>query len=188
MATNVEIKARVRDAERFRELAEDISHSKATVLGQEDVFFGSPGGRLKLRLLSPSDGQLIYYERPDGGGPRRSDYFMFETSDPASLQGVLGPALGVRGTVKKRRSLYMVGGTRIHLDEVEGLGTFAEIEVVLGPDQSTEEGVSIATNLMRSLGVDESDLEAAAYIDLLEARKYGTSTDSGHQATDTETV
>ncbi|MBN1505183.1 MAG: class IV adenylate cyclase [Candidatus Eisenbacteria bacterium] len=174
MATNIEIKAIVRDAERFRAAARKVSDSDETIMEQEDVFFDSPGGRLKLRLLSPSSGQLIYYERPDNAGPRPSDYFLFETPRPDSLLEVLGKALAVRGRVKKTRSLYMSGAARIHLDEVEGLGTFAEIEVVLVPGQSAQEGASIADHLMKKLGIQRGDLVAGAYIDLLEARREGT--------------
>jgi len=181
MATNIEIKAGVKDVERFRALAEEVSDTRETVIEQEDVFFRSPRGRLKLRLLSPSSGQLIYYERADAAGPRPSEYLIFETASPDRLLDVLGGALGVRGTVKKTRTLYMAGRTRIHLDEVEGLGTFAEIEVVLEPSQSAEEGASIARGLMKRMGIEESDLVTTAYIDLLEAKPAnGAPTDSRH--------
>lgn len=189
MATNVEIKARVRNAARFSALAGEVSDTRETVIRQEDVFFRSPKGRLKLRILSPSSGQLIYYERTDAAGPRPSNYFLFETSRPDLLLGVLDKAFGIRGRVKKTRSLFMAGSARIHLDEVEGLGTFAEIEVVLGPHQSAEEGTTIANRLMKTLGLEVSDLVTTAYIDLLEeGSANGAPTDSGYEAADTETV
>ena len=52
-------------------------------------------------------------------------------SDPESLKSTLSLALGVRGVVRKTRYLYLVGQTRIHLDDVEGLGHFMELEVVM---------------------------------------------------------
>jgi predicted adenylyl cyclase CyaB len=55
--------------------------------------------------------------------------------------------------VRKRRSLYQMGQTRIHLPEVEGLGTFLELEVVLGPGQGEHEGAMIAAELMAQLGI-----------------------------------
>jgi predicted adenylyl cyclase CyaB len=170
MATNIEIKARVRDVKRFRKLVEKISDTGETIIKQEDVFFRSPRGRLKLRVLSPSRGQLIYYERPDTDGPRPSDYFIFETSEPHSLLEVLRKTMDVRGRVRKTRSLYTVGATRIHLDEVDDLGTFAELEVVLKPRQSPKEGARTANSVMKAIGIHKSDLVSSAYIDLLEAR------------------
>lgn len=168
MATNIEIKARVRDIDAVRAIAEKLSDLPCTVLSQEDTFFHTPQGRLKLRVLAPDRGQLIYYERADAAGPKRSEYFVSPTDDPASLKAVLAPCLGIRGVVRKRRSLYLVGNTRVHLDEVEGLGSFLELEVMLGPGQSAEEGQATALELMAKLGVQECDLIEGAYMDLLE--------------------
>ena len=171
MATNIEIKARVRDIAAVRAIAERLTDQPCTEFSQEDTFFHTPQGRLKLRVLAPDRGQLIYYERADAAGPKRSEYFVSPTADPASLQAVLAPCLGVRGVVRKRRSLYMVGNTRVHLDEVEGLGSFLELEVMLGPGQSVEEGQAIARELMARLGVREGDLLHGAYMDLLEGKE-----------------
>ncbi|MBN3321162.1 JIP2 protein, partial [Atractosteus spatula] len=74
-------------------------------------------------------GQLIFYERPDVVGPKLSNYSISVTNDPDGLKKVLSDALGVKGTVKKERHLYMVGQTRVHVDAVEGLGHFMELEV-----------------------------------------------------------
>ena len=166
MATNVEIKARVHDPDRLRELVERLCDAPGEVLFQEDTFFHTPRGRLKLRVLAPDRGQLIYYERENESGPKPSNYVISPTSDPDSLKTVLSAGLGVRGVVRKRRLVYVVGNTRIHLDEVEGLGSFLELEVVLGPDESPEAGNAVATDLMRELEIDESDLINVAYIDL----------------------
>ncbi len=77
-------------------------------------------------------------------------------------------ALGVRGTVDKVRHLYLVGQTRVHLDDVKGLGQFMELEVMLRPDQTDEEGRQVAEGLISSLGIDRKDLLETAYMDLLE--------------------
>ncbi|EMP29392.1 hypothetical protein UY3_13500 [Chelonia mydas] len=112
-------------------------------------------------------GQLIFYERPDSEGPKLSHYSISPTADPAGLVAVLSEALGVQGVVKKERRLYMVGQTRVHLDRVEGLGDFLELEVVLSEQQSPEDGERVARRLMEELGVQEEDLVAGAYLDLL---------------------
>ncbi len=168
MATNIEIKARVEDLDGLRELVEKLSDTPCVTLLQEDTFFRAPRGRLKLRVLAPDSGQLIYYEREDSSGPRRSYYLVSATADPDALKAVLAAALGIRGVVHKRRLLYQVGNTRIHLDEVEDLGTFVELEVVLGPGQSEGQGEVAAVELMAKLGIEDSNLVEVAYIDLLE--------------------
>ena len=170
MPANIEIKAHARDFAELRRRAEILGKAPGEVIPQEDTFFNVPKGRLKLRQLTPQRGQLVYYERTDISGPKRSNYYIFETSDPESLKNTLSVALGVRGIVRKTRYLYLAGQTRIHLDEVEGLGDFLELEVVLQPEQSDAEGQSIARDLMSRLGVQEKDLIEGAYMDLLEGK------------------
>ena len=80
---------------------------------------------------------------------------------------MLADSLDVMGTVKKQRLLYLHGQTRIHLDKVDGLGTFLELEVVMRPDQPVAEGEHIARALMKKLEVKQPDLIADAYLDLI---------------------
>ncbi|HEY5269434.1 MAG TPA: class IV adenylate cyclase [Anaerolineales bacterium] len=170
MPANIEIKARPRNFADLRRRAKALSDTPAQVIPQEDTFFHTAKGRLKLRQLAPECGQLVYYERTDASGPKRSNYHILETRDPESLKTVLSLALGVRGVVRKMRTLYLVGQTRVHLDEVEGLGEFMELEVVLRPEQSDAEGQAIARDLMTRLGVREEDLLEGAYMDLMEGK------------------
>ena len=171
MATNIEIKARVDDFEDLKTRAESLSDKPLEIIPQEDIFFNSVKGRLKLRILAPDLGYLIYYERPDQEGPKRSDYHLAETRDPEGLKKTLSLALGIRGVVRKTRHLYMAGQTRIHLDEIEGLGHFMELEVVLNEGQSEAEGQTIAEDLMRKLEVQGDALLQGAYMDLIEITK-----------------
>jgi predicted adenylyl cyclase CyaB len=170
MATNIEIKARVEDLDALKARAESLSDKPLEIIPQEDIFFKTDKGRLKLRVLAPDLGYLIYYERPNQDGPKRSDYYLAKTEEPANLKTALSLALGLRGVVKKTRYLYMVGQTRIHLDEVEGLGHFMELEVVMREGQSDAEGQAIAEDLMFRLGVRKDALIEAAYMDMLESR------------------
>ena len=120
-------------------------------------------------MLFRSEGELILYRRPNAPGPRQSDYSIHPTKSPASLRTLLTAAFGLGKVVVKTRLLYLVGKTRIHLDSVVGLGSFLELEVVLTPDQSPEEGRRVAYELMSALEIDQADLIDCAYADLLEA-------------------
>jgi predicted adenylyl cyclase CyaB len=170
MPSNIEIKARVRDFAALQSRAEALSDTPVQIIPQEDTFFNVPKGRLKLRQLGPAHGQLVYYERPDQDGPKRSNYLLAATADPAALKTALTAALGVRGVVRKTRLLYLAGQTRIHLDDVESLGQFMELEVVLEAGQTDTEGQAIAEDLMHKLGVQPSDLLEGAYMDMLEEK------------------
>ena len=169
MPSNIEIKAYARNFEEIKAQAEALSDAPVEVIPQEDTFFNTQQGRLKLRILAEDRGQLIYYTRPDQEGPKRSDYHISHTADPANLKRVLELAYGVRGVVRKTRYLYLVGQTRVHLDDVEGLGQFMELEVVMREGQSDAQGQAIAEDLMTSLGVERTDLLEGAYMDLLES-------------------
>ena len=113
---------------------------------------------------------MIAYERPDAGEPQPSDYRIVPTGEPAALREALARALGEAGEVRKRRELVLVGQTRVHIDEVEGLGTYMELEVVLEAGQSAEDGARIARELQAALGVRDEDRIDVAYVDLLAAR------------------
>ena len=168
MPRNVEIKARVADIDALRRRAEAVSDTPVEVLHQTDTFYVVPRGRLKLRVLGRERCELIYYERPDGIEAKASDYALVRSDDPETFERILTAALPVRGVVTKTRRLYLVGPTRIHVDEVDGLGAFMELEVVLDDGQSIDEGAAIAERLMVELGLKDAERVACAYIDLLE--------------------
>ena len=167
MATNVEWKARTYDPKRQRSLAEQLAGTGPALLDQVDTFFCVRNGRLKLRQFGPSQGELIYYVRRNQAGPKQSDYWISRTAEPDRLRTTLEHALGVRGEVRKRRALYLVGKSRIHVDDVYGLGTFLEVEVVLTSNQDTTAWERIAGELQKKLEVRNEDLMEGAYLDLL---------------------
>lgn len=170
MARNVEIKARVPDMPALRARAAAIADHGPELIEQDDTFFACPHGRLKLRVFADGHGELIAYERPDATGPKTSDYLITRTRDPQGLREALTRALGQIGRVVKRRTLYLVGPTRIHLDEVENLGDHLELEVVLRDDQSSDEGEAMARDLLERLKVSPDQLIAGAYLDHLRAK------------------
>jgi adenylate cyclase class IV len=122
MANNIEIKARVRDMAGLRQRAEALSDTPCQVIPQEDTFFFTPQGRLKLRQLAPDHAQLVYYLRPDNHGPSIQNIISSRRRARA-VEGHLSCRLWRGGVVRKVRYLYLAGQARIHLDEVEGLGS-----------------------------------------------------------------
>jgi adenylate cyclase class IV len=134
---------------------------------QTDTFFRVPNGRLKLREFSDAPAELIYYERADTPGPAESHFERISVPDAAALRAVLAAALGEAGRVAKHRQLYWVGRTRVHLDTVEGLGDFLELEVVLRDDEPAESGATEAARLVGAFHLREDDLLKEAYVDLL---------------------
>lgn len=168
MPSNIEIKAVLRDRQAAEGVARRLSDSGPQVLHQVDTFFACRNARLKLRILEADHGELIRYERDNQTGPKLSAYTIARTPEPEALLKILTETLGQTGSVKKRRTLYLVGQTRVHLDEVEGLGDFIELEVVLRPEQSEVDGGAIARELLQQFAIPPSDLIAKSYVELLQ--------------------
>jgi adenylate cyclase class IV len=175
LAANVETKARCADLRVVARLAAEIGARYEGRLDQLDTYFNAAGGRLKLREVTHTtpDGQvsssaeLIRYQRPDESGARVSRYDRTEIADPESCRARLEEEVGTRGLVQKRRELWLLDATRIHLDQVEGLGMFVELETVTTgtpaeADRREHDRIAIA------LGLDPAVTVAGSYIDLVE--------------------
>jgi predicted adenylyl cyclase CyaB len=171
LARNIEIKARIVDVTAVTARAAALSGGDPVHIPQDDTFFNCANGRLKLRAFSRSSGELIFYRRANDAGPKESFYVISQTSEVASLREALTLAYGQCGRVRKQRTLYLVGRTRIHIDEVEGLGNFLELEVVLAEHETNEVGLDEALALMKKLEIESAQLVQGAYVDLLAADK-----------------
>jgi len=177
MPRNIEIKARIGSVEALRPRAEALAGAPAVLIVQDDSFFRVAHGRLKLREFADGSAELIHYHRPDSTEAKASDYVRVPVQEPAALREALVRANGLLGRVQKQRWLCRVGATRIHLDRVQGLGDFMELEVVLQDGQSDAEGEAVAEGLMQQLGLghaedpaqNPAERLAGAYLDLLAA-------------------
>jgi predicted adenylyl cyclase CyaB len=168
VSRNVEIKAHIPSVEALVPRAQAIADQGPFELYQDDTYFVCATGRLKLRMFSDREGELIFYRRADQQGPKESFYLRSPTTEPDVLRESLTLAYGQRGRVRKHRTLFIAGRTRIHLDRVAGLGHFLELEVVLEEHEPTETGVRVAEALLARLGVKQSQLIEGGYLDLLE--------------------
>jgi len=166
MARNIEIKARIASVEAVLARAASIADGAPVVIDQDDTFFAVAHGRLKLRRFADGSAELIQYHRDDSADAKASDYVRVPVADADALAEALTRACGTRGRVRKRRLLLMAGQTRMHLDRVDGLGDFLELEVVLRDGQSDADGTAIAERLMTALAIAPEDRLAGAYLDL----------------------
>ncbi len=167
MARNVEIKARIKSIDALISKVTALAAGKPIEIEQDDTFFRCENGRLKLREFANKSGELIFYQRPDLPGPKESFYLRVPIAETASLRETLSRACGQLGRIHKHRTLYLIGRTRVHLDRIQDLGHFLELEVVLSEGESAQAGVEVAHKLMAQLGIESEQLIDCAYIDLL---------------------
>lgn len=172
---NIEIKARLKNKEAFDkivETAKSLTNSDGEIFKQRDVFFKVPQGRLKLRFQPPGPAMLIQYNRPNTTEAKLSQFNIFKApADAELLEQMLTESLGALGIVEKTRTLFMYNNTRLHLDEVVGLGFFFELEVCLKPEESIETGTKMAEILQNKFGIKKEQLMKAAYMDELMEKK-----------------
>lgn len=144
---NVELKTADADPAATERACHALGAADGGTLVQRDTYFAVARGRLKLREdLERRTAELIFYLRADEAGLRSSSYWRSPTNDADALRSLLAAAHGIAATVRKRRHLFLHRNVRIHLDEVEGLGSFVELESVLAVagHESAEEAAALA--------------------------------------------
>jgi len=170
---NVEFKARCGAPEAVAEAAEALGAESHGTLEQVDTYFAARHGRLKLREQAGSGAELIAYSRADERRARESSYRIVAVADAVGLKAALGEMLGIEAVVRKRRRLYIWSGVRIHIDDVDGLGSFVELEGVAAPGSDLTAEAARVGELRRQLGIAGEDILAVSYCDLLATPRAG---------------
>ena len=162
---NVEIKARCDDLAAIRTILEAHAADFKGEDHQIDTYFRVPEGRLKLRE-GTIERSLIFYRRPDQAGPKSSTVVRYTPKPDPGLKEVLAAALGVWVVVDKRREIYFIDNVKFHLDRVDDLGTFVEIEAI-GEDADEAELRVQCEHYLALFGVPDEALVEGSYSDLL---------------------
>jgi predicted adenylyl cyclase CyaB len=163
---NLEAKFRLADLGAARTRADAIGFGFRGMLVQRDTFFSVPHGKLKLRE-QPDGAWLIHYRREEAKGLELSDYEIATVAQPEATRAMLSAAIGVIAEVRKQRTLLVRSNIRLHLDRVDGLGDFGEIEVVLGEVDEAESNRAPVAEILGALGVREAELIGVSYFELM---------------------
>lgn len=164
---NVEIKARCNNPDRIRKILDQNGADYKGTDHQIDTYFEVQDGRLKLREGS-IEKSLIYYLRPDSQSPKQSNINLAKLQETADIKEVLSTALPVWVTVEKQREIYFIDNVKFHIDEVQQLGSFVEIEAIDDDDTISEKKLQEQCEYyMQLLGISEEDLIANSYSDLM---------------------
>ncbi|MEK7691489.1 MAG: class IV adenylate cyclase [Bdellovibrionota bacterium] len=169
---DIEIKARYANLEYGEKMALELHARSVGTENQIDTYFRVPEGslgRLKLRESDLEKPRLIPYVRPNQKGPKLSDYLLLPVEKPEHLKDLLSRILGIETVVRKTRRIFLIENVRVHLDQVEKLGTFLEFEAVFEGDT---DGIRAnecdkVEELMRKFGVAEADLVEGSYREMM---------------------
>ncbi len=167
MINIVEIKARSTNQEKIRDI---LLLKHAICKGtdhQIDTYFRVQQGRLKLRE-GDIENNLIHYHRENKEGPKLSSVTLYRSEPDSSLKEVLTKANGILVVVDKIREIYFIDNVKFHIDVVQELGTFIEIEAI------DETGIRGNDELLKQcefyldlFGISKHDLISVSYSDLL---------------------
>jgi adenylate cyclase, class 2 len=164
---NVEIKARCKDPGFIHNY---LLQQKASFRGtdyQTDTYFNVPNGRLKLRQGN-IENNLIFYERDNQPGPKRSHFHLVNVPDAQALKEILTKSSGLKIIVEKKRSIYFIENIRFHIDEVLRLGHFVEIEASNKYADLPDEKLQMQCDYyMKEFRIEEDDLISVSYSDML---------------------
>jgi len=165
---NLEFKARLASLKTAHRLAQELTTRAPLREFQVDTYFRAPRGRLKLREIDQCRGLLIWYQRADQAVARESHYHLAEITDVAAIIQLLSAVLGIRCRVEKQRTVYWYENVRIHLDEVERLGTFIEFEAVITTEAERAAAAGQLEFLSTDFKINANDVLTMSYGDMLE--------------------
>lgn len=167
MINIIEIKARCSQHSRIRNLLLDRNADFKGTDHQIDTYFNTSQGRLKLRE-GKIESNLIQYLREDKEGPKHSQVSLYKSSPNSSLKQTLTNALGILVVVDKQREIYFIDNVKFHIDTVENLGTFVEIEAIDETGiRNKEELLEQCQYYLDLFGIKEEELVRVSYSDLL---------------------
>jgi predicted adenylyl cyclase CyaB len=173
MPNNIEIKAQIASTNELIEKIKTMGAKGPWVLNQYDTYYKFPLGRLKIRTVNDEISELIIYYRSNNKGPKISRYSIFSLGNYCGLvSSILNLVFKETARVNKKRILFLHGNTRIHVDSVEKLGSFYELEVVLKDNESIKYGQEIANNIMEKLGTKNSQLIQESYSDMIMSKMH----------------
>jgi predicted adenylyl cyclase CyaB len=167
MARNVEVKVRLSDLIDVRVRIAALGARYSVTEEQVDRYFELDSGRrVKLRSIAGAAAQLIHYDRPETSGMRVSTYEITAVRDDDA-----GVCLVPKGeplvVVRKQREVHLLDNVRVHLDRVDGLGSFLELEAVVDAQHDESRCRAQVERITRALWLRDADFIRASYADLL---------------------
>ncbi len=164
---NIEFKARCSDPDRIRQILTSRNADFKGIDHQIDTYFNVAEGRLKLRQGN-IENHLIYYQREDVAGAKQSNVVLHPVQKGDSLREILSTSLGVLAVVDKKREIYFIDNVKFHIDQVEGLGSFVEVEAIDNEGTIEPEKLKEQCDSYQDLfQIQEEDMLAISYSDMI---------------------
>jgi adenylate cyclase class IV len=144
---NLEWKAELRDPNLARLICQKIGATKVAKIRQTDTYYNITRG-------------------PDQVGPKVSEYSILSQEELHERFGQ--SSLPVWLVVTKVRELYLMGSTRIHIDDVHDLGWHFEFEILINSEEDADSAPDVAEQLRSTFLTALGEPIRSSYSQLLE--------------------
>ena len=163
----VEIKAATNRPAEIEAILNDHNADFKGIDHQIDTYFKVNHGRLKLREGN-IENHLIQYHRPNQAQPKTSKVLLYKSNPETNLKAILTNALGVLVVVDKKRKIFFIDNVKFHIDEVNSLGAFVEVEAIGVEGTDLEEELRRQCNTyLKILGIKSDELVTHSYSDMM---------------------
>ncbi len=167
MPLNLELKIKLDSYDSIKKKLSKIKAEFVKTLKQKDVYYKINSGLLKLRIENGSQ-SIIKYLRDEKGKDRFSNFEVLHFSS-GDAEKFFKDMYKVETIVEKKRQLFIFDNTRVHLDEVKGLGKFLELEtLVLDGKRDAQRRYN---EIVRLLSLDRYESIRKSYRDLMLEKK-----------------
>ncbi|MEN8192790.1 MAG: CYTH domain-containing protein [Bacteroidota bacterium] len=163
MAVNLELKSKIESHKSIKIILESIGAEFKNILNQKDIYYKVDKGLLKLRIEN-GNYSLIRYNREENNPDRWSNYHVVQLKGEET-ELLFESLFEIETEVIKTRELYLYKDTRVHLDYVENLGSYIELETVVS--DSKERAKMLFDEMVNLLKLDLSNQIRSSYRDLI---------------------
>ena len=173
MEANIfEIKCRINDPAKKHKQLLGLGASFKGVDHQIDTYFKVDIGRLKLREGN-IENTLIRYHRTEVESIKQSQVIFqaLPAETVFGIKSVLKDSNGIWKVVDKQRGIYFIDNIKFHIDQVEGLGDFMEIEAIdTDGSRNSSELEKQCSSYVQLLQLDSSRFIGKSYSDLIPSK------------------
>jgi predicted adenylyl cyclase CyaB len=161
---NFEIKTKIDNQSEVIKRIKNIGAIYKEKMDQTDYYFQTGTSKEKIREINNQEISFISYKRSEQKNRKDSNYTI-TTLSPEQKESFLRNNRPLC-VVSKVRQLWMYKNTRIHVDNVDELGDFMELETVI-KNISNDQGLNEFNEVVDKLKIDLEKTEPYSYSDLI---------------------
>jgi len=170
----VEIKVKIDDLEKVAQALHKLNAVFIAENLEVDAYFQHPARDFAetdeaLRIRAVKNNYQLTYKGPKLDTKSKTRLELTISISDGNIGKKIFEYLGFKPVmeIKKKRRIYQIGSVYVMLDNVEGLGTFIELETEVSNEKEISEKREDLIKLMVKLGISEDRFERRSYLELM---------------------